>query len=51
MLNLKYPVDCKLIWYLFQNYLYEISLKDDEKCGSLTSVLNDLKYNRNLAIM
>ncbi|XP_036321085.1 uncharacterized protein LOC118736993 isoform X2 [Rhagoletis pomonella] len=43
VLNLKYPSECKSIWFFVQQYFYDIALESHEKSTSLCAILSDLK--------
>ncbi|XP_017476008.1 PREDICTED: uncharacterized protein LOC108366200 isoform X3 [Rhagoletis zephyria] len=43
VLNLKYPSECKSIWFFVQQYFYDIALESHEKSTSLCAILSDLR--------
>lgn len=42
-LNLKYPLECKAVWYLIQKLIYGISSEFDVQNASVETLLNDIK--------
>jgi len=41
--NLKYPLQCELVWTFIQKYIYTIDLTTDIKNASLMSLISDMR--------
>lgn len=44
VLNLPFPTSNEYVWTFIQRYFYEISLPDDIKCPSMSSLITFLKF-------
>lgn len=43
VLNIRFPVECELLWLFIQQFIYEIKLKTDLSNAKLLTVCSDLK--------